>query len=108
LHDDDEEYKATIKINMVTKRKQEISTREGTLMREDAGGEDERAYLYLATRDEQEMPHEEDDKVKREDRENFNEEQKGDDVEGAENKAEGREEDEYDDNDKEQRPSNQH
>jgi hypothetical protein len=69
-------------------------------MREDTGSEDEGAYHNLATRDEQEMPHEEDDKV-REDRENFNEEQKGDDVEGAENKAEGREEDEYND-DKEQ------
>jgi hypothetical protein len=90
---------------MVTKRKQEMVTREATTMREDAGNEDEGAYHNLATRDEEEMPHEEDDKL-REDREHFNEEQKGDDVEGGENKAEGRE-DECDD-DKEQRPSNEH
>lgn len=46
------------------------------------------------------MPH--DDEV-REECEGFDEEQKGDDIEqGAENKVEG------DDDDKEERPSNQH
>jgi hypothetical protein len=48
---------------------------------EDAGGEEERLDNHLETRDEEEMPHEDGDKVQLEDREHFNKEQKGDHVE---------------------------